>query len=97
VTLTPATQRPGGTVALSGTGFARNVNATVQLGSATTSVDTDREGGVSAVLPVSASAASGPRRVVVRTGRRRVTAQVTISRSPRPTPRSRRTPAAPVC
>jgi acid phosphatase type 7 len=84
VTLTPAAQRPGGTVALSATGFSRSAKATVRLGSATSRVDTDRQGRVSAVLPVAASAASGPRQVVVRTGRRRVTAQIRISRGAQP-------------
>ena len=41
VTLTPAALRPGGTVHVNGTGFARRADATVQLGAATQRAVTD--------------------------------------------------------
>jgi acid phosphatase type 7 len=84
VTLTPAALRPGGTVHVNGSGFARRARATVQLGAATQRAVTDSQGRVSAVLAVAASAPAGPRRVVVRVGPLRVATRASVSRNAGP-------------
>jgi acid phosphatase type 7 len=83
VTLTPATLRPSGSVSVSGAGFSPSTEATVRLGSATTHVGTDGQGRLSAVLPIAGSAPSGARRLIVRTGRRRVATDTSVARGGR--------------
>jgi acid phosphatase type 7 len=83
VTLAPGTPRPGRAVTVSGSGFSPRAEATVRLGSTTRRVDTDGRGRLSAVLPIGASTPPGSRRLTVRTGRRRVAADVTVGRDRR--------------
>src|SRR5512132_3217563 len=84
VTLTPAALRPGGTVHITGSGFAPRAQTTVQVGKTTRRAATGSEGRVSAVLAVAAATAPGARRVVVRVGRRRVATTATVSRQAQP-------------
>jgi acid phosphatase type 7 len=84
VTLTPGSPRPGDTVHIAGSGFRSGAPTTVQLGRATQAVTADAAGRVFAVIPVAASAPTGPRRLVVRTGRLRVATTVRISRRAAP-------------
>jgi acid phosphatase type 7 len=79
VTARPASPPQGGSVHLSGSGFAPRALGTVRLGLGARQVRTDGRGRLSVALPVAASAPRGLRRLTVRVGDERVTTSVTVS------------------